>query len=202
MKRRSKAKMGVEGPSFFEHQKKQQQAHGEGQTPEGAKPRKKWMFESMFAPHHEQAAGPNPSPTPSRRLEDRLRPGYQGPSFRRPDPERWFKVADIWNRVGYTISMHGNQPFIVDYLTRPTYGATQAEREIQAAGEIAQLFGLPPTDFQGLSMEQAWKDVIGPFFDGLEQGINSAQVKPFGIPGAIRFELDDSGALMMVYRDR
>lgn len=201
MKRRSKPKMGVEGPSFFEHQKKKDQPHGEGQTPGGAKPRKKWMFESMFAPHQDPSTGPNPNPqTPSRRIEDRLRPGYQGPGLRFPDPERWFKVADIWGRVAYTISMHGNQAFIVDYLTRPTYGATQAEREIQAAGEIAQLFGIPVTDFQGLSMDQAWKNVIGPFFDGLEQGIN--RVKPFGIPGAIRFELDDSGALMMVYRDR
>lgn len=187
-----KPKMGVEGPSFYEFQQNRKK------DPEQKPSKKKSFFDAIFGPQPQQATGAA-AEIPNR--EARLRPGFHPREPNYVDANRWFTVPAIWDRVGYTISMHGNQAFIVDILTRPVYNATRAERELQSAGEIAQFFGIPPNEFVGLSLEQSWQNVIGPFFSALEESINRA--KPVSIPGAIRFELEPAtNELIMVYRDR
>lgn len=195
MKRR-KQTMGVEIPNpGFSFKKK---PGGEGNPPETPR-RQRSLFESVLDKMEKATGSPPPAPAPT--SESRMRPGYQErlsmPSI---DPERWFKVGEIWTQVHNTVLMAGNQSYIVDTITLAPVSGTPQEREVQSAGEIAQFFGIPIPDFQGLTMQQAWQDVIGPLFDKLETAMN--RVKPFGIPGSIRFELDPRGSLIMVYRDR
>lgn len=114
------------------------------------------------------------------------------------DANQWFEVAKIWNRMTDLILAHGNRPFL-ESLTPPIYNATRAEREFQAAANIAQLFGIPGSEFQGMSIEQSWQNVIGPFFEGVERSINRS--KPSNILGSISFELEQTtGELIMAYR--
>jgi hypothetical protein len=185
---RRKPMMGVEGPSFFDFQQQKKAEQKPGSVP----PKKKFL-ESIFGPSPEQppAGGPRPISIP----EGRLRPGFQHRGFGYVDPNQWFEVAGIWDFVQRTRSSGSGWPvFVVDVLTRPTYNVSQS------AGEIAQLFGIPASSFQGLSLEDYWTQVIGPFFENLERGINS--MKPFTIPGSIRFDMNPEGSLLLVYQDR
>lgn len=182
--------MGVEGPSFYEYQQKKKA--GENPVPPAGPPRKKSMFETIFgAPLEEKATGPAVTPPPTH--ESRMRPGYQRRGMSFVDPNQWFAVPEIWNYVHETRSQFRGQTFIVTVLTQPA-----AELK-QAAVEVIQFFGIPLSAYEGLTIEQTWQNVIGPFFDDIESAIN--QMKPFTVPGSIRFDMVD-GSLVLVYQDR
>lgn len=169
-----KANMGVEVPSFFEYQRRKAEQAASG---------KKFPFEGLFAPDKPRTQQPPITNAP--------RPGFpvQQSSFT-------IDIPKIWEKVIATVTEYGNQEFVIDVLTRPVYNATRAERDFQAAEEIARLFGLPTG---GLPIEQSWQNVIGPFFYNLENSINGA--KPVRSLGNIRFELEPStNELLMYYR--
>lgn len=181
--KKQKAYMGVEVPSFFEYQRRkaEQEAAASG--------KKKFPFEGLFAPDKPRTQQP-PAPP----ITNAPRPGFpvQPSSFT-------IDIKKIWERVIDTVTEFGNQEFVIDVLTKPIYNATRSERDFEAAMEIAQLFGIPQSKFQGLSMQQAWNHVMGPFFENLENTINSA--KPVRSLGNIRFELEPgTNELLMYYR--
>lgn len=198
--KQQKHHMGVEVPSFFEYQRRkaeQNAADTAAAAAAAAKAKKQGFFDAIFAPEPkpkaEQPAAP-PAPGPST-----VRPGFMRQPGTYVDATQWFEVAKIWERVGNMIAQYGHKDF-VDALTAPIYHATRAERDFQAAADIAQFFGIPAAEFQGLTIEQSWQNVIGPFFEALEHSIN--RVKPFGIPGSISFELEPTtGQLLMAYRN-
>jgi hypothetical protein len=105
-------------------------------------------------------------------------------------------MPEIWNHVGKMRSAPGyrGEPFVVDVLT------LAAKDLSQSAGEISQFLKIPSSAFEGLSLDAAWKQVIGPFIERLEVGMN--RTKPFIITGVLRFEVDDEGKLLLVYQDR
>lgn len=199
--KRQKHEMGVEVPSFFEYQRRKAaekaatDADAAAAAAAASRSKKQGFFDALFAPEHKpttQQPQVPPSPPP-------VIPGSVNwpPPF--VDANQYFEVAPIWNRVVTTIADYGNRDFVIDILTPPIYNATRAERDFQAAAEIAQFFGIPGSRFQGLTLQQSWENVIGPFFYKLEESINRA--RPFGILGSIHFELDpNTNQLELAYR--
>lgn len=189
--KQQKHHMGVEVPSFFEYQRRKAEAEAAAAS---AKAKKQGFFDALFAPEARPKAEQPPAPPgPST-----ARPGFMNRPAYLIDANQWFEVAKIWSRMTDLILTHGNRPFL-ESLTPPIYNATRAEREFQAAANIAQLFGIPGSEFQGMTIEQSWQNVIGPFFEGIERSINRA--KPSNILGSISFELEPTtGELIMAYR--
>lgn len=197
--RKYKPNMGVEGPSFREQQERRQreleakekQGRDQPKVQEPAPKHQDALWNTMFGPRTAAGAVPPTPPPPSQEQQS-----FQRQGFGLMDPNKWLKVADIWNYVGQVrISPnYRGGGFAVDTLT-------PAVPELhQAAGEVAQFFGIPAASFQGLSLEASWKEVIGPFIRSLEISLN--RMKPFVIPGGLSFELGDRNELMLVYKDR
>ncbi len=182
--------LGVEVPSFYEWQRRRQEQEQASASPQA---RKRSRFEAIFAPP------PSPRVEPPQPSTQGPPAGYASKSIGYVDARQWFKVPELWNRIGEMIIQYGHQD-LVDTLTPPVYNATRAERELQSAAEIARFFGMSGADFQGLTLEQSW-NLIGNFFQALEYSIN--REKPPGIPGFITFELEPStGQLLMAYRNQ
>jgi len=179
-----KHQLGVEVPSFFEWQRKKQEQEAAAAASRQA--RKPGFFEALFVP----PARPTQTPPPA---APNLPPGFQN------QPMAFtIDIPMIWNQVISWITEYGNQQFIIDVLTNPVYNATRIERDQQAADEIAAFFGLRPR-VPGASIQQYWQNVIGPFFEALENSINRA--KPLESLGFIRFELEpNTNQLLMAYR--
>lgn len=183
-----KHQMGVEGPSFFREQqeRRQQERHGrdQPQTQEPAPKQQSSMWETRFGPAQEQAA---PAAEP-------VSPALQRRGLSPVDPAKWFEMPDIWDYVARGRAS-GVRAFVVSELTMPAADLGDA------AWKIAQFLGLPPNVFDGLSLDDAWKQVLGPFLESLE--FSMSRMKPFSLPGGLRFEVDeDDRRLLLVYRDR
>lgn len=183
--------MGVEGPSFYREQQRRKEEQGRDQPPAETpkQPGQPSMWETMFGPRpEERTAGPAVTKA---EVPD---PGFQRRGLSAVDATQWFPVAEIWDYVGRTRGL-GNQIFIVGAYTN------MAQDLEQAAGQIAERFGMPLSIFE-LTLDQAWKQVIGPFLEGLERSM--MRLKPFTIPGSLSFELsqEPDNQLILVYRDR
>lgn len=190
-----KHQMGVEGPSFYREQQerrrqeqeaKERQGRDQPKTQESQPKHQPSMWDAMFGPR--PPAPPAPVTPPEQ--------AFQRRGFGTVDPNEWFEVAAIWNYVAQVraLPQYKGQVFQVDILT-------PAAKDLnQAAAEVSQFFRMPASAFQGLSLDDAWKQVIGPFLESLEVGLN--RVKPFAITGTLRFELDEEGKLVLAYQDR
>jgi len=195
-----KHQMGVEGPSFWreqqerrqqerlqqEAQARETQGRDQPKTQESAPKRQPSMWDAMFS------SGPGEAPKAPLPSKD----VFQRKGYGAVDPNEYLLMPQIWNYVGQMRSAPGyrGEPFVVDVLTL-------AVKDLgQSAGEISQFFKIPASAFQGLSLDAAWKQVIGPFIESLEVGMN--RTKPFIITGVLRFEVDDEGKLLLVYQDR
>jgi hypothetical protein len=186
--RKHKHQMGVEGPSFHRFQ---QERHGEQPGAPPGPVKKRSIFEAIFHADPEQkAVGPMPEPP-----EAQLRPGYQRRGVSAVDAGKWFEVPLIWEAIVKNRPIFGGQKLILQALTRATNNDLT-----QSAGEVVQFFGIPISSFQGLTLDEVWLKVIGPFFEELERSLN--QAKPFTIPGLVSFELNEVGQLTLVYKDR
>lgn len=184
--------MGVEGPSFWREQQErrrqeqEQQGRDQPKTQEAGPKHQSSMWD--FLPHKGEAAPPTPAVAQEQAF---VRRGYG-----LVDPTQWFEVAKIWDYVGrYRVQpQYRGQVFIVDVLTPPAPDLNQA------AAEVSQFFRMPAASFQGLTLDDAWKQVIGPFLESLEVAMN--RMKTFGISGQLRFEIDEEGKLVLAYQDR
>jgi hypothetical protein len=107
----------------------------------------------------------------------------------------WAFVDQTRRAPGYNQS-----PFLIDILTRPVRAKEETERQAETLGEIAQFFGIPTAAFQGLSIDRAWTEVIGPLFEEFERMMN--RMKPQYITGSMRFDLSPQNELAVVYYDR
>lgn len=185
-----KHQMGVEGPSFYREQQERRQREQEAQgrdQPKSQEPAPKHQASMWdFLPH----AGKVPTPAAAQE-QAFVRRGYGT-----VDPNQWLDVPAIWNYVGQVRAQpsYRGEFFIVDVLSPPAPDLNQA------AAEISQFFRMPAESFQGLSLDEAWKQVIGPFLESLEVAMN--RVKPFIITGTLRFEIDEEGKLVLAYQDR
>ena len=190
-----KHQMGVEGPSFWrEQQERRQQEEAAARETQGrdqpktqapAPKRQASMWDWM------KSSGSGEAPKAPLPQDVFHRKGYGS-----ADPNEYLMMPQIWNHVGKMRSAPGyrGEPFVVDILTL-------AVRDLnQSAGEISQFLKIPSSAFEGLSLDAAWKQVIGPFIESLEVGMN--RTKPFIITGVLRFEVDDEGKLLLVYQDR
>lgn len=192
-----KHQMGVEGPSFW----REQQARREQEAEAQAKAREKQGRDQPKSPDPAPKPQPSmwdflphagPAPTPPQAQE----PAFQRRGYGSVDPNQWLQVPAIWNYVGQIRAQpqYRGESFIVDVLT------PAAPDLDQTATEIYHFFRMTAASFQGLNLEGAWKQVIGPFLESLEAAMNRA--KPFTITGQIRFEIDEEGKLVLVYQDR
>lgn len=185
-----KHQMGVEGPSFYREQQerlKREQQQGRDQ-PLAEAPQQASMWEIFRPPPEERAAGPavTKAEIPG--------PGFQRRGLSAVDATQWFPVREIWDSIGRTRGV-GNQVLTVYVVTNP---ARDLE---QAAVQIADAFRMPPSVFE-LTLDQAWKQAIGPFLEDLERSM--MQMKPFQIPGSLSFEIspEPDNQLILVYQDR
>lgn len=194
-----KHQMGVEGPSFWREQQERRRQEAEAQakakesqgrdqpkTQEGAPKRQASMWDWM------KSSGSGEAPKAPLPPQD----AFQRSGYGSTDPSEYLMMPDIWNFVGKLRSAPGyrGEPFVVDVLT-------PAVKDLnQSAGEISQFFRIPASAFEGLTLDAAWKQVIGPFIESLEVGMS--RTKPFAIPGVLRFEVDEEGKLLLVYQDR
>lgn len=184
-----KHQMGVEGPSFWKEQQERRQREQETQgrdqpkTQESAPKHQPSMWD--FLPHK----GPTQAPAPVPQV-------FQRRTFGFVDATQWLEVAKIWDYVGQMRSQpqYRGGGFIVDIYTPP------AQDLNQTAAEISQFFNMPASNFEGLTLDQAWKQVIGPFLESLEMSMS--RMKPMNIPGALRFEIDEELKLVLAYQDR
>jgi len=192
--RRKKVMLGVEGPSFFEYQKKKK----EEAQPEA--PKKKDPMEAIFGGKPEAGPGTPVPPAAQTSRESRMRPGFQGQSSYWSDPEQWFEVRKLWDYVAGMRSQYHVRTFPVTVLTMsavdPRYNVVDMN---VAVAQIAQFFGLPVSTFQGLTLQDAWTHVFDPFLNGIARAMNNA--KPYLVPGYLKFDMDDTGALMIVYQE-
>lgn len=196
-----KHQMGVEGPSFWREQQarreqeaaaqakaKEKQGRDQPKSQEAAPKQQPSMWD--FLPHAGEAPRPAPAPAPA------PEPAFQRRAYGHIDPRKYFTVAKIWNYVGLVRAepQYRGESFVVDILTLAVKDLSQA------AGEISEFFRIPSASFQGLTLDASWKQVIGPFLESLEDGMN--RMKPFIVTGTLRFELDEEQKLVLVYQDR
>jgi len=193
--KRHKANMGVEGPSFYEYQK-------HGPEPE----RKKSFFESIFGGAPESGPGipPEAAAAAAATRSARMRPGFHAHDPYSLNPERWFEVDRLWAYVEEMKKTYRIRLFPVTVLTSPAIEpGTRTVNMNVAAGEIAQFFGIPVSAFQNMTLADAYTNVFEPFMSAVAQGLNQMKsVNPFLVPGYVRFDLDDTGALILVYEER
>lgn len=189
--------LGVES-SFFPRARKalQDRLRAQGKPGEASEPRQKAMWEILA--EETPAAGTPPPPAES---PERMRPGFQ-PSYSRVDPGEAFGVPKMWAFIDQKRREPGYSPrsFVVDILTPPVTAGDDLQRQIGTIGEIAMFFGIPASAFEGLSVNQAWQQVIGPMFQEFEGMMNRG--RPAYIPGFLSFDLNPQNQLEIVYYDR
>lgn len=173
---RTRAYLGVDS-SFFPRARRAQQQKDPG--------RKREVWEVVQET--------TPPERPEMEHLDRMRPNFEPRPAPAPDYSQWFDVPGMWNFVDHNRRAPGyaGRPFPVDILTAP---AKDPEESIV---EIARFFGIPMAAFEGMTIEQAWADVIGPMFNEFEMIMNRG--KPPFFPGSLRFDLSPQQELRVVY---
>lgn len=199
--RRRRFLLGVES-SFFPRARKalQDRLRAQGKPGEVSEPRQKAMWE-FISEETPLPTGTPPGGVPPAEGPERMRPGYQ-PSYTNIDPADAFGVSKMWAFVDQQRRKPGYTPqaFLVDILTPPVTAGDDQQIQMGTIGEIAMFFGIPVSEFQNLSIDQAWKQVIGPLFQEFESMMNRG--RPAYIPGFLSFNLSPQNELAIVYYDR
>lgn len=197
--RRRRFLLGVDS-SFFPRSRKalQDRLRAQGKAEDVSEPRQKAMWE-FISEETPLPAGTPPAGVPPEEHPERMRPGFQ-PSYARVDPgegisKMWAFVDQQRRKPGYT-----PQDFLVEILTPPVTAGNDLQRQMGTIGEIAMFFGIPASAFEGLTVDQAWQQVIGPMFQDFEGMMNRG--RPAYIPGFLSFNLSPQHELVIVYYDR
>lgn len=183
LKRRRKYNLGVDNPFFPRARKAEERLRAQ----EGAGEAKKRIWE--YIPGETPPGGTPPVEHP-----ELMRPGFQPSYMQEPTP--WPDAPAMWAIVDEARRTPGyaSQPVLVQVLTRPV------KDQDHAIGEIAEFFGIPVAAFQGLSIGQAWRQVIGPMIEEFELIMNRG--RPTYITGSLRFDFSPHNELIVVYYDR
>lgn len=180
MRKRRGLLLGVH--SFYEYQKAKRAAK-QAPTTETPMPRS-WM--DVLKPAEE----PQPAPR-----TDILRPEFRR-RFATLDANEYWDIGAVWNHVANERRnpVYRGGPFVVDVVT-----LANPDRSVQAS-EMINFFRIPQAAYQGLSVDETLRTVLLPFLEEIERSVNS--YKPYVVPGLIRFEMTDDGALILTYYER
>jgi hypothetical protein len=161
-----------------------------------SEPRQKGIWE--FVPGEET---PPPSAVGPVERPESMRPGYQ-PSYSKVDPSQAFGIPAMWAYVDEIRRFPGYTPqaYLVRFLTPPVTLGDEQQIQMGTIGEIAMFFGIPISAFQGMTVPQAWDQVIFPLFREYEGIMN--RERPPHIPGFLSFDFSPKNELAVVYYDR
>jgi len=167
------------------------------------------VFERAFEmPRPQLPLFPGAGPAPERGVPPPPgRPGPGRPGARRPtrapgepplvDPGRFFDLAQVFA----TVRQWRKDPRFPKGQSVSVLNITNPLPDEESRAEaLAQIFGIPPEEFDRYSGMSVWTELIHPLLDELSYAINRA--KPADLPGEFGFQEARDGSMRLGYMER